>query len=156
MAHYHTLQEFLPGMIKEGKGTIVTISSTLAMLPAARTGLYAPTKAAATALHHALTAELKEYRGIKTLLVTPGQMSTPLFEGVETPSRVFAPVLEPVEVAREVIRAIDEGRGGELAMPLYARWIGVMGALPVGVQRGLRWWSGADGAMRGLKGGKTE
>ena len=118
--------------------------------------MYAPAKAAATALHHALTAELKEYRNIKTLLVTPGQMSTPLFEGVRTPRAVFAPVLEPVDVAKEILAAIEGGLGGEVAMPLYAGWIGVMGVLPYSVQKLLRGSSGADEAMVAFRGGKKE
>jgi len=152
MAHYNTLRSFLPGMIKEGKGTVVTVSSVLATLPPKMCSLYAPTKAAATALHHALTAELEEYPFIKTLLVTPGQMSTPLFNGVRTPSSFFAPELEPVDVAKEVIAAIDQGRGGELAMPLFSRWAAVYWVLPASLRKLLRTWSGIDKAMGGFKG----
>jgi len=152
MAHYNTLRLFLPGMIRQGKGSVVTVSSVLATLPPKRCSLYAPTKAAATALHHALTAELEEYPFVKTLLVTPGQMSTPLFDGVRTPSSFFAPELEPVDVAKEVIAAIDQGRGGELAMPLYSRWAAVYWVLPASLRKFLRAWSGMDKAMEGFKG----
>lgn len=103
-------------------------------------------------LHDSLSAELSDYPLIKSLLVVPGQFSTPLFHGVKTPSTFFAPVMEPVDVAKEVMAAIDAGQGGELALPLYSRWIVVMKVLPVSVQRVLRWWSGCDTAMKSFSG----
>lgn len=82
-------------------------------------------------------------------------MSNNLFAGVETPSSFFAPVLQPVDVAKEIIAAIDTGAGGELAMPAYSRWIQVMAVMPVSVQRLLRHLSGCDVAMeRGFVGKK--
>ena len=153
-AHYNTVREFVPGMVATGKGTVVTMSSVLGALPAKACGLYAPAKAAVTALHHVLTAEM-EGKGVKTLLVTPGQMSTELFGGVKSPSSFFAPVLEPVDVAKEVIQRIDEGRGGEVALPLYAKWTPAYWMLPASVRRALRRWSGMDTAMVGFA-GKTK
>ena len=153
-AHYHTLRAFLPGMVAAGRGTVVTVSSVQATLSAARgCALYAPTKAATSALHHALTAELAPlHPGIKTLLVTPGQMGTPLFAGVQTPSPFWAPVLEPVDVAKEVITAIDQGRAGELAMPAYVRWAPFYWVLPASVRAAARAWSGMDRAMESFRG----
>ncbi|KAF8542831.1 hypothetical protein BDD12DRAFT_875768 [Trichophaea hybrida] len=152
MAHYNTLRLFLPVMIEAKKGSIVTISSVLATLSPKACSLYAPTKAAASALHHALTAEMAEHPYIKTLLVTPGQMSTPLFSGVETPSSFWAPVLEPVDVAKEVIAAIDEGCGGEVAMPCFSRWAAMYWVLPASLRKAARAWSGIDRAMEGFRG----
>lgn len=153
LAHYHTLRAFLPGMVAARRGSVVTVSSALATLPPRGCALYAPTKAAASALHHALTAELAAlHPGIKTLLVTPGQMSTPLFAGVQTPSAFWAPVLEPVDVAKEIIAAIDQGRAGELAMPAYARWAPFYWVLPASVRTAVRAWSGMDRAMDGFRG----
>lgn len=100
-------------------------------------------------MHKSLAAELRSsHPSIKTILVTPGQLSTPLFTGVRTPSNFFAPIVEPVEVAKEVIAAIEGGSSTELAMPLYARWIDWLDVLPVGVQRVARWASGIDEAMK--------
>jgi short-subunit dehydrogenase len=145
-------------MVRAGHGTIVTLSSVLGITGAARLTDYAASKAGVTALHASLTAELREYPDIKTVLVTPGQLSTPLFAGVQTPSRFFAPVVEPVDVAKEIIRVVDAGSSEVLAMPLYARWAGWLNVLPVGVQRVGRWASGVDEGMRGYVGrsGKKE
>ncbi len=146
------LKALLPGMIREGYGTIVTMSSVIGVTGASQLTDYAAAKAGLIAMHKSLTAELRPYPNIKTILVTPGQLSTPLFAGVKTPSNFFAPIIEPVEVAKEVIKAIDEGSSADLAMPFYSRWINWLNVLPVGIQRILRWASGVDTAMRDFVG----
>lgn len=148
LSHFYTLKTFLPGMVRAGHGTIVTMSSVLGQIGAANLSDYAAAKAGLTAMHRSLTAELKSTPDIKTILVTPGQLTTPLFNGVRTPSSFFAPELEPVDVAREVIAAIDSGSSAELALPLYARWVDWMNVMPVGVQTILRKLSGVDSAMK--------
>lgn len=73
----------------------------------------------------------------------------------------FGPVVEVRELAVRLVKMIDEGEGGLLALPAYARWIGCLGVLPVGVQQIVRRWSGVDEAMaagghsteNGLRGG---
>jgi short-subunit dehydrogenase len=152
LAHFYTLKAFLPGMLRKGCGTIVTISSVIGQTGAAQLTDYAAAKAGLTAMHKSITAELRAYPEIKTILVTPGQLSTPLFAGVKTPSNFFAPIVEPVEVAKGVIAAIEGGSSAELAMPVYARWIEWLNVLPVGLQRIARWASGVDVAMKGFVG----
>ena len=103
-----------------------------------------------------LLAELKSTsapagaRNIRTILVTPGQLSTPLFAGVKTPSSFFGPVVEPVELASEIVRMIDAGESGNISMPLYARWIEWLHVLPPGLQRVARQMAGIDNAMEGF------
>ncbi|KAG4431038.1 hypothetical protein IFR05_013476 [Cadophora sp. M221] len=152
LSHFYTIKAFLPGMIRAKTGTIVTISSVLSQLGAASLSDYTASKAGITALHKSLAAELKDTPEIKTVLVTPGQLSTPLFNGVRTPNSFFAPLLEPVDVAKEVIAAIDSGSSAVLAMPLYSRWIDWMNVLPVGVQAIVRKLAGVDSAMKGFVG----
>jgi short-subunit dehydrogenase len=139
-------------MVRTGQGTIVTISSVLGQIGAVNLADYAAAKAGITAMHKSLTAELRSTPEIKTILVSPGQLSTPLFNGVDTPNSFFAPVLEPVDVAKEVIAAIDAGSSSVLAMPLYARWIDWMNVAPVGVQAILRKIAGVDSAMKSFTG----
>ncbi|PVH86471.1 NAD(P)-binding protein [Cadophora sp. DSE1049] len=152
LSHFYTIKAFLPGMIRAKTGTIVTISSVLGQLGAAYLSDYTASKAGITALHKSLDAELKDTPEIKTILVSPGQLSTPLFNGVKTPNSFLAPLLEPVDVAKEVIAAIDSGSSAVLAMPLYARWTDWMNVLPVGVQTIVRKMAGVDSAMKGFVG----
>ncbi|QUC21908.1 uncharacterized protein UV8b_06149 [Ustilaginoidea virens] len=147
---FYCLKAFLPAMIRGGRGgTIVNVSSVIGHLGAAQLTDYAAAKAGLTALHRSLTAELRQtHPGIRTVLVTPGQLSTPLFHGVQTPSRFLAPVVEPVDVARDLIAAIDGGQGAAVGMPLYARWVDWYNVLPAGVQVMARAVSGVDEGMR--------
>jgi NAD(P)-dependent dehydrogenase (short-subunit alcohol dehydrogenase family) len=156
LSHFYTIKTFLPGMIdNEAGGTIVTMSSVIGHVGAAQLADYAAAKAGVTALHKSLAAELQEYPEIKTILVTPGQLSTPLFYGVKTPSSFIAPVVEPIEVAKEIIKAIDLGLSDHIGMPLYARWIDWYNVLPVGLQKITRKLSGMDKSMKTFVGRKT-
>lgn len=148
-SHFYTLKAFIPGIARSGLGgTIVTITSVLGELGAAQLSDYAASKAGLSALHRSLTAELKtSHPDIRTVLVTLGQLSTPLFYGVQTPSSFFAPVVEPVDVAKDIINAIDNGRAESIGMPLYARWVSWYYVLPLSLQQLARWASGVDTAM---------
>lgn len=154
LSHFHTIRTFLPSMLaSETGGTLVTISSVLGKLGASHLSDYTAAKAGLIAMHASLRAELASSlapegaEGIRTILVTPGQLSTSLFHGVQTPSTFFGPVVEPVELARELVRMIDAGESGEISMPLYARWIDWLHVLPVSVQKIARQLSGMDRAM---------
>ncbi|PSN60959.1 NAD(P)-binding protein [Corynespora cassiicola Philippines] len=150
LSHFSTLRTFVPHMLREGRGTIVTVSSVLGHLGASNLASYTASKAALLALHHSLRAELAQdpaAADIKTILVTPGQMSTNMFTGVKTPSNFLAPVVAPTDVAKEILRLVESGESGEVAVPLYARYIQVLGCLPFGVQAVIRRWSGVDRAI---------
>lgn len=147
---FYCIKTFLPAMIRSGRGgTIVNISSVIGHLGAAQLTDYAAAKAGVSAMHRSLTAELREtHPEIRTVLVTPGQLSTPLFYGVQTPNSFFAPVVEPVDVAKEIIAAIDNGKGAEVGMPLYARWVDWYHVLPAALQLVARKVAGVDRGMR--------
>lgn len=146
---FYCLKAFLPAMIRSGRGgTVVNVSSVIGHLGAAQLTDYAAAKAGITALHKSLTAELRRsHPQLRTVLVTPGQISTPLFYGVQTPSSFLAPVVEPVDVAKQIVAAIDGGRAVVAGMPLYARWVDWYNVLPVGLQRLARAVSGVDRGM---------
>ncbi|PGH10902.1 hypothetical protein AJ80_07345 [Polytolypa hystricis UAMH7299] len=151
LSYFHTLQVFLPDILaSETGGTIVTVSSVLSYLTAAGLSDYAATKAGVTAAHKTLEAELRvsgDDERVKMLLVETGQMSTPLFQEVETPNRFFAPVLEPVQVANEIVSMIDSGKGGTIRLPAFASLVGWYGVLPASIQRLARFVSGIDSAV---------
>ncbi|KAK4144050.1 uncharacterized protein C8A04DRAFT_28165 [Dichotomopilus funicola] len=161
LSHFYTLKTFLPALARnERGGTIVTVSSVIGTVGAAQLTDYAAAKAGISALHRSLAAELRQsHPKIRTVLVTPGQLSTPLFYGVQTPNRFIAPVVEPVDVAKEIIAAIDHGKNAAIGMPLYARWIDWYHVLPVALQAIARRLAQVDRAMDtfvGRKGLKRE
>lgn len=131
----------------------MTVASVLGKLGAGNLSDYCASKAALIAMHTSLRADLASAtapegaENIRTILVTPGQLSTQLFAALDTPSNFFGPVVETVELAREIVRMVDSGESGEISMPFYARWIEWSSVLPAGVQRVLRLVSGIDQAM---------
>jgi short-subunit dehydrogenase len=137
-------------MLAARRGTIVTVSSVLGHLGAANLSAYTASKAALLAMHASLRAELAQQHAaaaIKTILVTPGQMDTQMFADVKPPSRFFGPTVTPAEAARAIIKMIEKGESGEIALPLYSRYIQWLGVLPFGVQAVARRWSGLDSAV---------
>lgn len=154
LSHFQALRIFLPGMLaSEVGGTIVTIASVLGKFGASHLSDYCAAKAGLIAMHASLRAELAGTKApegaenIRTILVTPGQLGTRLFESLQTPNAFLAPVVEPVELAKEITRLIDAGESGNISMPLYARCIEWLHVLPVSLQVFLQWLSGADRTM---------
>ncbi|KAF2169413.1 hypothetical protein M409DRAFT_65086 [Zasmidium cellare ATCC 36951] len=158
LSHFHTIRSFLPGMLaSETGGTIVTVASVLGKVAASHLSDYCAAKAGLIAMHTALRSELASSSAtegadnIRMLLVTPGQLATPLFKGLETPSDFFGPVVEPVELAREIAKMIDAGESGQISLPLYAKLIEWMHVLPAGLERLARRISGVDRAMESVR-----
>ena len=151
LAAFNTCQAFLPGMLAaRGGGTIVTVSSVLGHLTPARLSDYSASKAGLSALHNTLEAELRasgDDEKVKMILVEIGQMSTPLFERIKTPNDFFAPVLEPAQVAQDIVSAVDSGRGGVIRLPAFAALVNWYAVLPASLQRIARSLSGVDVAV---------
>lgn len=146
---FHLYQVFLPGIVNDAKkgGTIVTVSSVLGQLCPARLADYSASKAGLSALHRTIESEYRYHDRIKTLLVETGQIQTQLFSWVHTPSYFFAPVLEPVQVAREIVAVVDSGRGGVLRLPAFAKLVNWYAVAPAAVQVVARFLSGVDNAV---------
>ena len=155
MSHYHLNSLFLPHLLSRPEGgTIVTVSSVLGKLGATQLPAYAASKAALLTYHTSMTAELLEsHPNIKTILVAPGHLSTELFAGLrKNPMQAFlGPVVEVQDLAMKIVNMIDAGKGGVIAEPLYARWIFLLEAFPVGLQRLLRGLAGVNTAMADFK-----
>ncbi|KAK1141227.1 hypothetical protein N8T08_009266 [Aspergillus melleus] len=151
LAVFHTCQVFVPRMLANPTGgTVVNVSSVLGQLCAAGLADYSVSKAGLSALHRTLEAELRRSGDdgkVKLVLVETGQLATPLFESVQTPNSFFAPVLEPVHVAQEIVSAIDKGHAGVIRMPTFASLVNWYAVLPASLQRFARFLSGIDHAV---------
>jgi short-subunit dehydrogenase len=157
-AHFNTLSILLPYLTTSKTGAhVVTISSILAHLAPASLSDYTASKAAVSSLHHTLCNELRShpdrsiFATVKTLLVEPGQLDTQLFAdktSVPFYAHFFGPVLEAKDVAKEILRKIERGDGGEIRMPFYAKCMPLFPVLPGTVQLAFRWFSGIDRAMK--------
>jgi uncharacterized protein len=69
----------VPGFVSRGRGTIINISSIVAIAQERLNGIYGGTKAFVLALTHSLVHELAD-RGIRTQAVLPGATATEFWE----------------------------------------------------------------------------
>ncbi|GAA6050549.1 hypothetical protein JCM3770_005595 [Rhodotorula araucariae] len=135
-AHYYTTQAFLPRMIEEGHGHVITIASSTAYHQAATGVAYCSSKAAALSFHEGLTEELRHLyarsgRAVRTSVIAPAHFKTRMFAGFESliPA-FFAPSLEVATVAGLVERTVLSGESQHIIEPHYAKCTPLGRALP--------------------------
>jgi len=154
LAHFWTLKAFLPEMIKKKSGHIITVASIGGLFGIAQMTDYNASKAANVSLHESLRYELdKRYHTpqIRTSLILPGHIMTPLFSTVRFPnSRLFRfcfPSLEPITVVKAIITAMDEQHSRTIYLPFYANFTPVLRLLPSFLRDFAQWCTNADYAM---------
>jgi len=144
-------------MIESKTGHIVTVGSIIGMVGTAQMADYCASKAAVISLHESLRYELdKRYRcpSIRTTLVLPGYINTPLFSNVSLPSsalyRFLAPSLQPIDVVKAIIATLDARHSKTIYMPFYSHFAGSLRLMPSYIRDLGQWFSGADFAMVGF------
>lgn len=93
-----TVQKALP-LLKDG-GSIILTGSVASMKGSPGFGLYAATKAAVRSFARTLAAELKD-RGIRTNVISPGPIDTPLVADV------------PPDTVKQLVASVPLGRMGK-------------------------------------------
>lgn len=120
LAPFWVTKTFLPHMIAQNHGMVVTVSSFASWVTAPNMVDYAASKAAAMSFHEGLSAELQtRYKApkIRTVIVHPGGTKTPLFTGYSQGARFLLPLQEPESVAEAIVKQILSGRSGQVVMP---------------------------------------
>jgi short-subunit dehydrogenase len=105
----HSVRAAVPGMRASGGGHIILISSIVAPVPAAYSGIYSASKAAVDALGRALRGELRADR-IHVSVLWVGQTHTEFSEKrLGRPGRVATrwPTMTPQQVAGGIARALE-------------------------------------------------
>ncbi len=118
--HVHTLRCTLPHLRRDG-GWIVSVSSVAGRLGQPDEAVYSASKFAVTGLSEALTIELAPL-GIHVLTVYPGFVRTGFVGASEmgrVPPSALRTAVEPGQVAKAVVRALERGRH-ELTVPRLA------------------------------------
>lgn len=109
IAPFHLVRTFLPGMRARGAGWIVTIGSIADRVAFPENGAYAASKFGVRAMHEVMRAELRG-TGVRTILVSPGPVDTPLWDPVAPETRPgFTPraaMLDAEAVADAVLYAV--------------------------------------------------
>lgn len=133
LALYWTTKAFLPDMIANNHGMIVTVSSYASWLCIPNMVDYGASKAAALSFHEGLTAELTtRYKSpkVRTVVVHPGHTRTALFAGYDQKTDFLMPQLEPESVADAVVKQVLTGRSGQVVIPGTGTTLAALRTLP--------------------------
>ncbi|KAF9021495.1 retinal short-chain dehydrogenase/reductase [Hymenopellis radicata] len=158
LSHFWTLKAFLPGMIERKAGHVVTMSSIMGYTGCVRMSDYDASKAALMKLHETLRFELdKVYNcpSIRTTLVVPGRVLTPLFKTVQMSSsplrKFFLPDVAPVTVVKSIITALDDQHSQTIVLPFYGHFMPLLPFLPSFLRDFASWITSADESMTNFK-----
>lgn len=141
MALWFTTKQFLPAMVKENKGQIVTVASLASFVALPMSIEYSATKAGALAFHEGLTSEIKHLykaRGIKTSVVHPNfvrtAMTAPHANRIERTQKMMS----VADISKPVLKQIFSGKGGQLILPARLDVLTGLRGWPNWIQEGLR------------------
>lgn len=113
LAHFVTVKEFLPHMIKSNHGHVLSLASAASYTSLPQMGQYTTSKSAALAFHEVLQGELRtRYKAprVRTSIFCPTKVRTMMGDTMEDHQMAFVhPNLMPIEVAWEMVRALDSG-----------------------------------------------
>jgi len=137
LAHWWTIKAFLPDMLKKKSGHIVTVASTMGYAGAAGLTDYSASKAAAISLDQTLRLELDHHYktpGIRTTLVCPGHILSPLFATISLPQNRFFkflfPSIQPIDVVKPIVMALDAQESRTIMLPFYVHMVPYLNLLP--------------------------
>ncbi len=152
MALFWVTKAFLPQMMENRRGHLVTISSAGGIFGTPGLADYSASKFAAFGFDEALRGEFKK-RGlpIKTTVVCPFFIDTGMFEGVKTKYPLLLPILKEGYVADRIIGAIERDRA-RLWMPPIVYTIPLLRVLPVRLMDWVAEFLGVTESMDEFKG----
>ncbi|KAI5459133.1 hypothetical protein BGZ63DRAFT_360620 [Mariannaea sp. PMI_226] len=143
IAHYSIVKEFLPAMIKQNHGHIVTMASVASFLTISNNVDYSCVKTGLIAFHEGLTQELRhryDARNVLTSIVFPFWVRTPLVKNLVAHPSFKDDVLEPEAVADVVVNHVIAGGRGTIFVPGYGAALAGMRGFPAWLQELLRDW----------------
>ncbi|PAV73047.1 hypothetical protein WR25_13464 isoform B [Diploscapter pachys] len=119
-ALFYTTKNFLPGMLESNSGHLVTIASMAGQIGVAGLVDYCASKFGAVGYHESVTAEIIRLgkSGVNTTLICPYYIDTGMFDGVESKSPLFLPILEPEYVIECIMEGVLTNRR-LVAMPRF-------------------------------------
>ncbi|XP_029635639.1 epidermal retinol dehydrogenase 2 isoform X1 [Octopus sinensis] len=108
MAHFWTVKAFLPAMIKENHGHVVTVASAAGLLGVNSLTDYCASKFAVVGFEESLRFELEVLGkdGVHTTVVCPFYINTGMFNGVKVRFPYLMPILEPGYVSDKIVEAV--------------------------------------------------
>ncbi|KAF6791392.1 hypothetical protein CMUS01_16231 [Colletotrichum musicola] len=141
VASFLVLKEFLPAMVKQNHGHVVTVASMASFVTGVQNVDYACSKAAALVLHEGLAQELRHrYKApkVRTSIIHPTYVRTALIDKVHRSGKFKATILEPEDVVDRIFKQVKSGRSGQVYLPdSFSRAVGAR-AWPNWAQEALR------------------
>ena len=100
----------VPGFVARGNGTIINISSVVAIAPERLNGVYGGTKAFVLALTHSLVHELAD-KGVRVQAVLPGATATEFWDVAGMPVHQLPPqiVMSADDLVDAALAGLDLG-----------------------------------------------
>ena len=129
MSHVWAARALVPKMLERGEGYLLSTASAAGLLSQLGAIGYATTKHAAVAVAEWLDITYRD-RGIRVSCLCPQFVNTPMVtEGLDVDKlRQIATIIEPEQVAEEVVEAIREERFLILPHPEVAKYMANRGA----------------------------
>ncbi|KAL1795523.1 hypothetical protein ACET3X_005747 [Alternaria dauci] len=116
LSNWYTVKAFLPDMIRNNKGHIVTVASTASFTGVGGMADYSATKSAILGFHESLNAELKLHYKSPNVLTTSIHLTyarTPLIIPIEKGlKKAGEAIIEPSDIADAAFERIMSCRGG--------------------------------------------
>jgi all-trans-retinol dehydrogenase (NAD+) len=142
LSNWYTVKAFLPDMVRQNKGHIITIASTASFAGIAGMGDYNATKAAVLSFHESLNQELRLHYNSPNVLTTsihPHWVRTPLLTPLQDElQKGGEPILEPAVVADAVVESVMSCSGRQVMLPSSSSRASLVRALPNWVQENVR------------------
>ena len=134
LSHYYMCQAFLPAMLQQKKGHVVTIASMASFVTPAGMVSYSNTKSAALSFHEGLQSEARVVHNapeVKFTVVHPNFAAT----GMVAPyadqlKKAGMSILRPEVVSDAVVKQILSGRGRQILVPENEMAVSLLRALP--------------------------
>mmetsp|Transcript_9490 Transcript_9490/g.18326 ORF Transcript_9490/g.18326 Transcript_9490/m.18326 type:complete len:321 (+) Transcript_9490:2220-3182(+) len=154
ISHMHTVKEFLPSMIENDHGHIVTIASMAGLSGHAGLVDYCASKFAAVGFDEALRRELLAKKShVKTTCICPYYINTGMFQGVTTRNWLI-PMLDEGYAANRIISGIRQNEA-VVVMPWRCNIVYYLKALlPISCVDWVYGVTGIDSAMESFVGRK--
>jgi len=144
---FWTAKAFLPAMIEQKSGHIVTISSAAGIIGVRGLADYCASKFAAVGFDESLRMELRAIKSpVKTTIICPFFINTGMFEGVKTRFPLLLPILKPAKAVKRIVKAVLKNKK-RLIMPRFANSVLLLRIFPLGVLDAVASFFGISHAM---------
>lgn len=128
------VREFLPAMIKNDHGHVITVASMASFLALGEMVDYCCSKASALAFHEGLTQELRLWyktKGVRTSVIHPQWVRTAMIQQLSDAGTAFKmPIMGPEVVSRAIVKQIVRHQSGQVILPTRMTGLSYLRAAP--------------------------